>query len=155
MADLNQVSLIGRLTRDPVLKMTSGGMAIATFGLATSHKYKDQTGALREESTFVDITCWGKLADTVAKYLKKGRQVFIGGRLKFESWEDKQTGQKRSKLSVTASDAQFLDSKKEENGEQAQPQSQTPPQAFPEPEPPGPPGDPASWGEPSADQPPF
>jgi single-strand DNA-binding protein len=114
MADLNQVSLIGRLTRDPVTKTIPSGNTVTTFGLATSRKYKDQAGGLKEETTFVDITCWGKLGEIVCRYVKKGRLIYVGGRLKYESWDDKQTGQKRSKLTVTAEDVQFLDSRRDE-----------------------------------------
>lgn len=120
MADLNEVRLIGRLTRDPELRSTAGGQTICTFGLATGRRYKGQDGEMREETTFVDVTCWGKLAETVPRYMKKGSQLFVGGRLKFDSWEDKQSGQKRSKLSVTAENIQFLDAPAD-NGQQQQP----------------------------------
>ncbi len=110
MPDLNEVRLIGRLTRDPELRAIPNGQQVAQLGLATSRKYKGQDGVLREETTFVDITCWGKLADTVTRYMKKGRLIFVAGRLKFDSWDDKTSGQKRSKLSVVAENIQFLDS---------------------------------------------
>ena len=116
MPDLNEVRLIGRLTRDPELRAIPNGQQVAQLGLATSRKYKGQDGVLREETTFVDITCWGKLADTVTRYMKKGRLIFVGGRLKFDSWDDKTSGQKRSKLSVVAENVQFLDS----NGKQTE-----------------------------------
>jgi len=111
MADLNEVRLIGRLTRDPQLRSTSGGQQLCEFGLATGRKFKGQDGEMHEETTFVDVTCWGKLGENVARYMKKGRQIFVGGRLKFDSWEDKQSGQKRSKLSCVAENVQFLDAK--------------------------------------------
>jgi single-strand DNA-binding protein len=120
MADLNEVRLIGRLTRDPELRSTPGGQYVASFGLATGSKYRGQDGVMREETTFVDITCWGKLAEMVSKYMKKGRLVFIGGKLKFESWNDKETGKKHSRLTVVALNVQFLDSKRE-GGEEIQP----------------------------------
>ncbi len=113
MADLNEVRLIGRLTRDPELRTTPTGMAVSTLGLATNRKFKGQDGVLREETTFVDITCWSKTAEMAAKYGKKGRLIFIAGRLKFDSWDDKQTNQKRSKLSVVAENVQFLDRREE------------------------------------------
>jgi len=109
MADLNEVRLIGRLTRDPELRSTPNGQSVCKFGLATGRKYKGQDGVLCEETNFVDVSCWGRLAETVNQYMKKGRQIYVGGRLKFESWEDKQTGQKRSKLNVVAENVQFLD----------------------------------------------
>jgi single-strand DNA-binding protein len=163
MADLNEIRLIGRLTKDPVSKTIPSGTQLATFGLATSHKYKDQTGVAKEDTVFVDITCWGKLAELASKYLKKGRQVFIGGRLRYETWEDKQAGQKRSKLTVVADNIQFLDAKKDEMPTSVPPEAYSAPsggthtyteiQAAPE-------KDivkDSSWGEPPQldDQPPF
>ena len=109
MADLNEVRVIGRLTRDPELRAIPNGQQVAQLGLATSRKYKGQDGEYREETTFVDVSCWGKLADAVARYVKKGGLIFVGGRLKFDSWDDKTSGQKRSKLSVVAENVQFLD----------------------------------------------
>lgn len=109
MADLNETRLIGRLTRDVDLRSTASGSYVASFGLATGRKFKGADGVLKDETTFVDITCFGKLAETCSKYLAKGRQVFIGGRLKLEQWQDKQTGQNRSKLAVIAENVQFLD----------------------------------------------
>jgi len=115
MANLNEVRLIGRLTRDPELRSTSSGQPVASFGLATSKKFRSQNGTEREDTVFVDITCWGKLAEIVSQYMRKGSQIYLGGRLKLDNWEDRQTGQKRSKLSVVAENVQFLD-KKEQPG---------------------------------------
>ena len=109
MPDLNEVRLIGRLTRDPELRATPAGASVCSFGLATNRKYKGNDGALRDDTTFVEISCWGKVAENVSKYMKKGRLIFVAGRLKYESWDDKQTGQKRNKLSVVAESVQFLD----------------------------------------------
>ncbi len=117
MADLNEARLIGRLTRDPELRSLPAGQYVASFGLATGRKFKGQDGVMREETTFVDITCWGKLAENVSKYMKKGGLIFVGGRLKFDSWDDKDTGKKRQKLSVVAENIQFLDSKKPSGGD--------------------------------------
>lgn len=116
MADLNEVRLIGRLTRDPELRSTAGGQYVASLSLATSRKFKGQDGVFRDETTFVEITCWGKTAENVCKYMKKGRTLFVGGRLKFDTWDDKTTGQKRTKLSVVAEQVQFLDSPRNEMG---------------------------------------
>ena len=162
MADLNEVRLIGRLTRDPELRSTPGGQYVATLGLATGRQFKGQDGVLRDETTFVDITCWGKLAETVSKYMKKGRQIFVGGRLKYESWDDKETNKKRSKISVVAENIQFLDSKRD---------NEEMPPAMPPAEggqftPTMPPGakekrtggaEPATWEEPhiNSEEPPF
>ena len=121
MPDLNEVRLIGRLTRDPELRAIPNGQQVAQLGLATSRKYKGQDGVMHEETTFVDITCWGKLADNVARYVKKGRLIFVGGRLKFDSWDDKTSGQKRSKLSIVAENVQFLDSNGNESSSEWSP----------------------------------
>ena len=123
MANVNEVRLIGRLTRDPDLR-EAAGKSLSQFGLAIGNKYKGQDGTLREETTFVDIACWGKLAEIVSKYMKKGRQIYIAGRLKFDCWDDKQTGQKRSKLSVVAEEVQFLDDKDNKENNQQQEQAQ-------------------------------
>jgi len=108
MAGFNQVILIGNLTRDPELRYTPKGMAIAKFGLAVSRNWKSETGEAREEVTFVDIDAFGRQAETIGQYLKKGRPVFIQGRLRLDQWDDKQTGQKRSKLGVVLESFQFL-----------------------------------------------
>jgi single-strand DNA-binding protein len=113
---LNKVILIGNLTRDVELRYTQGGSAIANLGLATNRRWKDKaTGENKEEVTFVDITVFGRSAETANQYLKRGSKVLIEGRLKFDQWTD-QGGQKRSKLSVTAETLQFLDSKEQSGG---------------------------------------
>lgn len=106
MASFNKVLLMGNLTRDPELRFTSSGSALAKFGLAVSRKYKAGE-EWKEEVCFVDITVWGKQAENCAEYLSKGRPVFIDGRLQFSSWET-DDGQKRSKLEVVANMVQFL-----------------------------------------------
>jgi single-strand DNA-binding protein len=109
MASLNRVLLMGNLTRDIEMRYTPSGMAVAQLGLACNRKYRDsKTNELREEVTFVDIDVFGKQAETAHQYLSKGRPVFIEGRLKFDQWDDKQTGQKRSKLKVVADRIQFI-----------------------------------------------
>ena len=111
MANLNKVLLMGNLTRDIEMRYTPSGMAVAQMGLAVNRKFRDkQTNELREEVCFVDIEVWGKQAETAHQYLSKGRTVFIEGRLKFDQWDDKQTGQKRSKLKVVALQIQFINS---------------------------------------------
>ncbi len=109
MATLNEVKLIGRLTRDPDLAQTPQGKTVCEFGLATSRKYKMSDQTYKEETTFIDINCWGNLAQIVSNNLSKGRLIYVGGRLKFHHWLDKTTGQKRSKLTVVANNIQFLD----------------------------------------------
>ena len=106
MANFNKVLLMGNLTRDPELRFTSSGSALAKFGLAVSRKYKSGE-EWKEDVCFVDITVWGKLAENCAEYLSKGRPVFIDGRLQFSTWET-DDGQKRSKLEVVANMVQFL-----------------------------------------------
>jgi single-strand DNA-binding protein len=116
MANFNKVILAGNLTRDPELRYTPKGMAIAKFGLAINRTWKNEAGESKEEVTFVDIDCFGRTAETIAQYLKKGRPVLIEGRLKLDQWDDKQTNQKRSKLGVVAESFQFMDSGRSEGG---------------------------------------
>jgi single-strand DNA-binding protein len=108
MAYLNKVFLIGNLTRDPELRVTPKGTAICQFGLAVNRQYKDESGATRDETAFIDIEAWGKQGELCSKYLQKGSLAFIEGRLRFDSWEDKQSGQKRNKLKVVLDNVQFL-----------------------------------------------
>lgn len=110
MASVNKVILIGNLTRDPELRYTPKGSAVAEVGLACNRRYKVDND-LREEVTYVDVTFWGNQAETVSKYLEKGRPVYIEGRLRLEQWDDKETGKKRSKLSVVGENFQFLSGK--------------------------------------------
>lgn len=116
MASFNKVILAGNLTRDPELRYTPGGMAIAKIGLAMNRKWKSETGEMKEEVTFVDVDAFGKQAETIGQYLKKGRPILIEGRLKLDQWEDKQTQQKRSRLGVVLESFQFLDSGNREGG---------------------------------------
>jgi single-strand DNA-binding protein len=108
MAYLNKVFLIGNLTRDPELRTTPKGTPICQFGIAVNRQFKDESGATRDETTFVDIEAWGKQGELVAKYLSKGSPAMVEGRLKLDQWEDKQSGQKRSKLKVVLDNVQFL-----------------------------------------------
>ena len=107
MASFNKVLLIGNLTRDPELRYTSGGTAVASFGLAVNRKFK-QGEEWKDEVCFVDITVWAKQGENCAEYLNKGCQAFIEGRLNYQTWEDIQSGQQRSKLEVVANNVQFL-----------------------------------------------
>jgi single-strand DNA-binding protein len=108
MASLNKVFLIGNLTRDPELRQTPKGTPIANIGVAVNRTWSTDAGEQREETTFVDVEVWGRQAETANQYLSKGRPVFIEGRLKLDSWEDKQSGQKRNRLKVVAERVQFL-----------------------------------------------
>ncbi|MEW6744169.1 MAG: single-stranded DNA-binding protein [Planctomycetota bacterium] len=107
MANLNKVFLIGRLTRDPELRYTPGGMGVAEFGLAVNRAYTAANGEKKEETCFVDISVWGRRGEVVKEHLRKGSPVFIEGRLDFRSWEA-QDGSKRSRLRVVAENFQFL-----------------------------------------------
>ncbi len=108
--NFNKVLLMGNLTRDIELKHTSNNNAVGNFGIATNRKWKSADGEWREETTFVDCEVWGRTAETMSKYLRKGRPVFIEGRLKLDTWEDKNDGSKRSKLRVVVENFQFIDS---------------------------------------------
>ena len=111
MAYLNKVFLIGNLTRDPELRTTPKGTAICQFGIAVNRQFKDESGATRDETTFVDVEAWGKQGELVSKYLSKGSPAMVEGRLKLDQWEDKTSGQKRSKLKVVLDNVQFLSSR--------------------------------------------
>ena len=121
MPNLNKVMLIGNLTRDPEVRYTPKGTAITEISLAISRQYSADNGEKREEVTFVDVTLWARLGEIAAEYLKKGRPVFIEGRLRLDTWDDKTTGQKRSKLNVVAEGLQLLGSR--EGGGEARPPS--------------------------------
>ncbi|MGA2693790.1 MAG: single-stranded DNA-binding protein [Opitutaceae bacterium] len=108
MANFNKVYLMGNLTRDPEMRVTPKGTAICQFGLAISRSWKDESGQTREETAFVDIEAWGKQGEIISKYCTKGRPLFVEGRLKFDQWEDKTSGQKRSKLKVVLENFQFI-----------------------------------------------
>ena len=108
MASFNKVILLGNLTRDPQLKYLPSQTAVAEFGIACNRKFKSAAGEDREEVTFVDITAFGKQAELINQYFTKGKPIFIEGRLKFDSWEDKQGGGKRSKLTVVLEGFQFI-----------------------------------------------
>jgi len=120
---INQVVLMGNLTRDPDLRQTPNGQNVCSFSLALNRSYKDQAGEWKEVTDFVDIVAWGPLGERVAQYLSKGRRCFVQGRLQSRSWE--QDGQKRSKLEVIANDVTFLDSRGT-SGESEEASSETP-----------------------------
>jgi single-strand DNA-binding protein len=110
MGNFNKVILIGNLTRDPELRYTPKGTAIAKLGLAINRTWRDEAGATKEEVTFVDVDAFGRQAEVIGQYLKKGKPIMVEGRLRLDTWEDKQTNQKRSKLGVVLESFQFLDS---------------------------------------------
>src|SRR5262245_48985209 len=108
MANFNKVILAGNLTRDPELRFTPKGTAICKFGLAINRTWTSESGEKKEEATFVDVDAFGRQAETIAQYLKKGGGIMIEGRLRLDQWDDKQTGQKRSKLGVVVEGFQFI-----------------------------------------------
>lgn len=111
---LNQVTLMGNLTRDPELRQTPTGQNVTSFSLALNRSYKDASGEWQEATDYIDIVCWGPLAERVAQYLSKGRRCLVQGRLQSRSWE--QDGNKRSKVEVLANDVTFLDGRGDDSG---------------------------------------
>jgi single-strand DNA-binding protein len=111
---VNQVILMGNLTRDPDLRQTPTGQNVCSFSLALNRSYKDQSGEWQEATDFIDVVAWGPLGERVAQYLTKGRRCLVQGRVQSRNWE--QDGQKRSKVEVLANDVTFLDSRGADNG---------------------------------------
>lgn len=127
MANLNKVMLIGNLTRDPELRVTPKGTAICSFSLAMNRKFKDDSGAEREEVTYADCEAWGKSGENISKYCVKGRPLFVEGRLKLDVWSDKTTQEKKSRMKIVVENFQFLsDGRREADSGQSTPTSQQP-----------------------------
>ncbi len=117
MASFNKVILVGNLTRDPEVKYTTGGTAVAEIGLAVNRTWFDQkSNERKEETTFVDVTLWGRQAEVAGEYLSKGRPVLIEGRLQLDTWDDRESGKKRSKLRVVGEAMQMLGGKGDGGG---------------------------------------
>ncbi|HSI34978.1 MAG TPA: single-stranded DNA-binding protein [Tepidisphaeraceae bacterium] len=132
MPSVNKVILIGNLTRDPQVRQLPTNSMVAEFGLAMSRKYKTADGEDREEVAFVDCSAFGRQAEVIAKYCKKGKSLYVEGRLRYDTWDDKNGHGKRSKLTVTVENFQFLGGKDEHAspfGEQAQIPFDAPPPA--------------------------
>ena len=108
MANVNKVILIGNVTRDVEVKTTPRGSAVTGITLAVNRNYKTDSGEKREEVTFVDVELWGRVAEIAGEYVKRGNPLYVEGRLKQDSWEDKDSGQKRTKLKVVAENIQLL-----------------------------------------------
>ena len=155
MPNLNKEMLIGNLTRDPEVRYTPKGSAVTDIGLAINRNYTLDDGARREETTFVDITFWGRQAEVLGEYMKKGRPLYVEGRLNLDQWEDKNSGQTRTKLKVVGEGFQFLGGRDDAPGggggagqsyggqpqqqpayQQAPPQQAQPQQAPPQQQPP-------------------
>src|SRR5580765_752141 len=131
MASFNRVILAGNLTRDPELRYTPKGTAVAKIGMAMNRVWKSESGESKEEVTFVDVEAWGRQAEVIAQYMKKGRPFLVEGRLKLDQWEDKNTHQKQSKLKVVLESFSFIDSK-QPGGEMSSPSA--PSQSRPSPQ---------------------
>jgi single-strand DNA-binding protein len=116
MADLNKVFLMGRLTFDPELRRTPGGTAVAELRMATTQTFPGRDGERREETLFIDVTVWDRQAENCCQYLRKGSQIHVEGSLRMDTWEDKTSGEKRSKIRVRADRVQFLDTRRAEGG---------------------------------------
>jgi single-strand DNA-binding protein len=116
MADLNKVFLMGRLTFDPELRRTTGGTAVTELRLATTRSWAGRDGERREETLFIGVTVWDRQAENCCQYLRKGSAVHVEGALKMDTWDDKNTGEKRSKILVHADRVQFLDGRKGDSG---------------------------------------
>ena len=136
MASFNKVILAGNLTRDPELRYTPKGTAVARITLAVNRTYQGEGGEKKEEVSFVDVDIWGRQAEVISQYMKKGRPLLVEGRLKQDSWEDKNTKQKQSKLKVVLESFSFIDSNRPEGGSAPEaPRSRpAPPSAAPGPE---------------------
>lgn len=107
----NRVTLAGNLTRDPQVRVFANERVVADFGLAINRRFKGPDGQQKEETTFVDVEAWGRTAELVGQYLTKGSPCFIDGRLRLDAWDDKKTGEKRSKVKVVADSVQFIGGK--------------------------------------------
>lgn len=118
MPNLNKVMLIGNITRDPEVRYTPKGTAVTDLPMAINRFYTLDDGERREETTFVDVTFWGRQAEVIGEYMKKGRPIYAEGRLQLDQWEDKNTGQQRSRLKVVGENFQFLGGRDDRGGGQ-------------------------------------
>lgn len=154
MASFNKVIIAGNLTRDPELRYTPKGTAIAQITLAVNRKWKAETGEMREEVSFIDVDAFGRQAEVIGQYLKKGRPFLVEGRLKQDTWEDKNTKQKQSKIKVVLEGFSFIDSNRGEGEGGAAPAAPRP--ARPAAAPNAPAGEPVEGdGPPESDDVPF
>jgi len=116
MASFNKVILAGNLTRDPELRYTPKGSAVTNFSLAVNRTWKTESGESKEEVSFIEVEAWGRQGEVIAQYMRKGRPLLVEGRLKQDSWEDKDTHKKQSKLKVVLEGFSFIDSKGPDGG---------------------------------------
>lgn len=116
MPNLNKVQLMGNITRDPEVRYTPKGTAVTDISLAINRSFSGDDGERREETTFVEITFWGRQAEVIGEYMRKGRPLYVEGRLQLDTWEDKTSGQQRSRLKVVGENFQFLGSRDDGGG---------------------------------------
>lgn len=116
MSSINKVILIGRLGRDPEVRSTPSGATVAKFSIATDEKFTDRSGERQERTEWHNIVAWAKLAEICGQYLKKGKLVYIEGSLRTDSWDDKETGQKKYRTEIVARDMKMLDRKGDDEG---------------------------------------
>jgi len=154
MASFNKVIIAGNLTRDPELRYTPKGTAVARIGLAVNRVYTTESGEKKEEVTFIDVDAFGRQAEVIGQYMKKGRPLLVEGRLKLDSWEDKNTKQKQTKLKVVLESFSFIDSK---GGDASPGVAEAPRSSRPAPSPaaPPPPSDAGDSEPPQDDDVPF
>lgn len=110
---VNKVILVGNLGRDPELRSTQSGQAVANFSLATSRRWRDRDGNLQEQTEWHNVVCWGRQAEVAGQYLTKGKQIYVEGRLQTRSWEDRQSGEKRYRTEVVCDNFQMLGSRRD------------------------------------------
>src|SRR5207244_4482326 len=115
MASVNKVILVGRLGKDPEIRSTPGGTSVAKFSIATDDRYTDKNGEKQERTEWHNIVAWGKLAEICGQYLRKGKLIYIEGSIRTDSWDDKETGQKRYRTEIIANQMQKLDRRGDEN----------------------------------------
>lgn len=137
---LNEISIAGNIARDPEIKTLAGNRTVASFSVATNRRWKDQSGKLCEEATFIDCEAWGQTAEFISKWLAKGAGVLVKGRLRQSTWTDRETQKQRSKHSIVVDRVYFTDPKAKDNAAHAEPAAE--PAASPA-------------GVSSDDQPPF
>jgi len=116
MASVNKVILVGRLGKDPEIRSTPNGNSVAKFSLATDDRYTDKSGEKQERTEWHNIVAWGKLAEICGQYLRKGKLIYIEGSIRTDTWDDKETGQKKYRTEIIANQMQMLDRKGDENG---------------------------------------
>ncbi len=150
MANFNKVIIAGNLTRDPEMRYTPRGTAIARLGVALNRRYTTESGEQRDETTFVDVDAFGRQAEVISQYMRKGRPILIEGRLKLDQWDDKNTGQRQSKLRVVLESFSFVDSGRSDAGEPGV--VNRPASAPPPPKPPTRTAAPPEEGSPPADE---